>query len=428
MFTLYNGLAVALAAAVAAVSLGLLLLRGPDPGRLARAVRAAAARLHGPRTERWLTWPWLALVVALGYALVVGFDVATGLYGCAGVGTTSDPVALLHSGQAFWSGGDPFVVRDCGVSTQIPYGLAAVLVNAVGSFGGLAGIGAAWGAFVVAVVPLAWYASPPADRRYVTLFVLFLPIYFPLAAGQIDGASNALVPVAVLLTIVLARRIGAASAVLGGFLATARFPALFPVVASRGPERGGLVGGLAAIGSFAAVTGLAYLRWKSSFYRVVFEGEVNRRSFSLNFYGVLLDHHALPTGTAIVAAQALLIVVVSAAAFFATRSAVRAAALALVGFALLTPFLSFSILIALVPVALVGGRARWWLWAAALVGTMNFDVALTWVAWQGGIYWPSDVLDLALSALLLGLLVELWRGRRDESLTPRGAPRPDGPA
>jgi hypothetical protein len=88
---------------------------------------------------------------------------------------------------------------------------------------------------------------------------------------------------------------------------------------------------------------------------------------------------------------------------------ILAAVLLLVGFALLTPFLSYNILIWLLPVALLGARACWWLWGVAFVGSLNYDLALNVWAWDDGITWPSMVLDVVLTALLLLLFVELWR-------------------
>ncbi len=425
MFTLYNGLAVALVVSLAPVSLALLLLRGETSSRAAAAVRRGVGRLVPSGALRWIDWRTIALIVGIGYAAVAGVDLLTGNYECAGIGLTSDPVALLHSGQAFWAGGSPFLVGDCGVTTEIPYGLAAIGVNAVGSLGGLAGIAAAWGLVAVAVLPLVWYATPEPDRRYVTLFVALLPIYFPLVADQIDGASNAIVPVAVLATIVLGARFGRLGELLGGFLSTARFPTLFPVVAARGGEKRWLLAGLTAIGAFALTTLATYARWGSGFYRVVFESQVNRRSFSLNLYGILLDHALLPTGTAIVVAQAGLIVGITAVAFFLVRTPLRAAAVTLVGYALVTPFLSFSILLALVPVALVGQRPRYWLWGVAIVGALNYDLALTLAAWQWGVYLPTDLLDAVLTVLLVGLFAELlWRRGDDLVTATSGGPKP----
>lgn len=413
MYTLYNGLDLALTIVLALLSLGALLVRGPSEYRLCRWTKRWADRLFPTRVLDRLRWPAVALVVGVAYAVIAAFDLATGLYGCSGSATTSDPVALLRSGQAFWSGGNPFVVQDCGVTTTIPYGLAAVLVNALGSLGGPAGISAAWGLLGVVLVPLVWWATPVGDRRYVLVFVALLPLYLPLVASQIDGASNAIVPLAVLATIVLSRRSGRLAEVVGGFLSTARFPTLFPVLATRGSERRWFVGALLALTTFGAVTALTYARWGSSFYRTVFEGQVNRRSFSLNLYGVLLDHAALPTGTDIVVLQATLIVLVTGFAFFLVRDPLRAAAVALVGFALLTPFLSFSILLALLPVALVGQRERWWLWGAGIVAAVNYDLALSFFAWQGGSVLPTDVLDVVLTVILLALFYELVRRRRE---------------
>jgi len=82
----------------------------------------------------------------------------------------------------------------------------------------------------------------------------------------------------------------------------------------------------------------------------------------------------------------------------------------LVGFALLTPFLSFNILVWLLPVALVGARARWWLWSVAIVGSVNYDLALNVWYWDDGVGWPSMIFDVVLTALLLGMFVDLWRG------------------
>ncbi len=421
MYTLYNGLDLALTVVLALLSLGVLLVRGPPEYRVCRRARRWADRLLPSRILDRLRWPTVALVVGAAYAVVAGFDLATGLYGCSGTATTSDPVALLRSGQAFWAGRDPFVVQDCGVTTTIPYGLAAVLVNALGSLGGSAGLSAAWGLVAVALVPLVWWATPVGDRRYVLLFVALLPLYLPLVASQIDGASNAIAPLAVLATIVLSRRSGRLAEVVGGFLSTARFPTLFPVLATRGSERRWFVGALLTLGTFGAVTALTYARWGSSFYRIVFTGQVNRRSFSLNLYGVLLDHAALPTGTDIVVLQAALIILVTGFAFFLVRDPLRAAAVALTGYALLTPFLSFSILLALLPVALVGQRERWWLWGAGIVAAVNYDLALSFFAWQGGSVLPSDVLDVVLTVVLLGLFVELVRRRREPLGAPGGA-------
>ena len=412
-FTLYNGLTVLLTVVLAAVSLALLLERSA-PGRPgARIVSRTAGRFAGPGAFRRWTWVHVAAVVAAGYALVVGFDLATGLYACHPGTGTADLLAMVDSGRAFWAGGNPFTVTDCGASVAIPYGLAAVLLDAAGSLGGAAGVAAVWGIVALALVPLVWLLAED-DRRYLTLVAAVSPIYFPLVSSQIDGASNAIVPVAVLLAVLLARRPDAFGPIVGGFLSTARFPSMFAVLASSGARpRRFLLAGIAVV-TFVTVTGLTYARWGAAFVDVVFLSQVSRHSFSLNAFGILLNAHALPGGMALPVAQAVLTLGIVVAAFLTVRSPLRSAAIALTGVALLTQFLSFSILLWLLPVVLVGQRERWWLWGIALVGAMNYDLALNVVGSGWGIYWPTDLLDAVLTALLVGLFVDLWRGARRE--------------
>ena len=419
MVTVYNYTALVCAVLLAILGLLLLLDRNPAPrgwgGRLSRALE----RRRRSSAWSWVDWRVLTAVIAIGYGLVVAWDVTTGLYTCT-LGKTSDPIALWKSGVAFWDRGNPFSVADCGTTTLVPYGLAAVLIDAVGSLGGVVGVVAAWGVLAVALVPLTWFAAG-ADRRYVTLFVVLLPIYFPLVSVQIDGASNSILPVAVLVTIVLGSRAPRLAEFVGGLLATARFPTVLPLVASRGPERRPLVGGLVVVGTFAAGTGVAYAVWGPTFYHDVFGTQISRRSFSLNAYGPFLDHGTLPTGLAIIAVEGALVLAITAAAFFGVRSRLRAAGLALVGYAIVTPFLSFSILLSLVPLALLGHRTRWWLWLVATVGALNYDYALNLLAWNGGSSVLSEALDLVLTGALIGLFLELWNHRAEE-LPDAGSP------
>jgi hypothetical protein len=407
-FTVYNGLTVLLTATLATVSLLVLLDRGGPWASTRGWLRRALSRVVAPATvDRFPWWP-IATTVAAGYAAIVAFDLATGLYQCHGTGGAADLLGLLRSGQAFWAGGNPFTVPDCGTPITVPYGLAAVLLDAVGSLGGMAGIAAVWGAVAVAIVPLVWRLGGP-DRRYLTLVVALSPIYFPLVSSQIDGASNAIVPVTVLVTLVLLARSEPLAQAVGGFLSSARFPTLFPVLASAGPGRRRWLAGLVGLATFAGATAIAYARWRSAFFEIVFSSQLGRRSFSLNLYGILLNHGLLPSATWVEAVQAVLLLAVVGYAFWRAATPLEAAAIGLTGFALLTPFLSFSILVSLLPVALVGARARWWLWGIGLVGAMNYDLALNVLAWDRGFYGPTDVLDGVLTVLLLGLLVDLVR-------------------
>jgi hypothetical protein len=275
---------------------------------------------------------------------------------------------------------------------------------------------------VLAVVPLTWAVAGP-DRQYVTVFVGTSALFVPIVCSQIDGATNAIVPVTVLLSLYLARRSELLSAAVGGFLSTARFPNLLPVLGETGSfPRRRYLSFLTALAVFGGVTGLAFAIWGHGFLDPVFLQQLGRRSFSLNFYGIFLLSNSLPGGLGIEVVQGALIVALLLAVFFGVRSPVAAASIVLVGFALLTPFLSFTILIWLLPVALLGTRARWWLWGVAFVGSLNYDLALNVWAWDDGVSWPSMIFDVALTILLLGLFIDLWRGER-ASRAERDVPR-----
>ncbi|MCI4339457.1 MAG: hypothetical protein L3J68_03895 [Thermoplasmata archaeon] len=410
---LLNATFIAVLAAV-----GLLLLAARS--EWAPAVRRMLERL----AHRWATafpagaWDWRlpALGAAAVYVGVVAFDFVYGLYGCSGPPGSHDLVAYLASGRALLAGGNPFVVADCGSTIVVPYGIAAMLLNAVGSLGGLVGVTLVWGAVTVAVIPLTWWAAGP-DRRYVTWTVAASVLFLPLAVNQVDGASDLMVPAAVLLALVLVRRGGPVAAVAGGFLATGRFPTLFPVVGATGRFPRPWWSGVAALATFGAVGGCTYLAFGRGYVTTVFVNEVARRSSSLNFYGILLLHGWLPNSIYVEAVQGALALALVAVVWWKAPTAVGAAGITLTGVALLTPFLSFNILCWLLPVALVGARARMWLWAIGILGTANYYVAFLYWGRTLGVWWPYELLDLALTACLLGLFVDLWR-------TEPGAPVP----
>ncbi len=407
----FEALSVAVTLLFAVGGLLLLLARTPRGRSLHHALVRALRRCAGEDDLGWLKWWHLALGAAVFYAAVTGFDVVTGSYACPGGTRPSDLIGYLDSGRALLSGANPFSVPDCGGTIAEPYGIAAILISAVGSLGGVPGIALVWGAVGVALVPLTWALAGP-DRRYLTLFVVVSPLYLPLIAAQIDGASNALIPLTLLLSLVLMTRREPLAAVLGGFLSTGRFPTLFSLVASfGGGRRRRYLGALLAFGTFAVVTGITYARWRAEFFDVVFVSQIGRRSFSLNFYELLQHQNLLPSGAWVAALQAVLTVSVVAVAFFRAGSPLRAAALTLTGVALLTQYLSFNMLISLLPVALINARARWWVWGIGLVGALNYEVAFSDWALREGVYWPTEVLDLVLTGLLVGLLVDLWRSR-----------------
>jgi hypothetical protein len=353
-------------------------------------------------------WRILALVAAVVYVSVATYDLEAGLYGCSHAAGPSDALAYFESGHAFLTGGNPFVVSNCGSSVSIPYGMSVILVNAIGSLGGVPGVVLLWGAVAIAILPLtAWVAGP--DRRYVVLVVATSLLFLPLVVSQIDGASNLLVPVAVLLTLGLARRGGVLAGAIGGALASGRFPSLFPTVGASGRFARPFASGFVAIAVFAGVTGVTYLAYGRAFLDAVFAGEFGRRSFSLNLYGVLIQQGWLPGGDWVAAVQAALTIALVVVVFFRARTALGGAAITLTGVLLLSQFLSFNILAWILPVALLGTRARWWLWGIGVLGTVDYTLGYSWAAVQLGIWWPYEAMDVVLTLLLVGLFLDMWR-------------------
>ncbi|HLM70929.1 MAG TPA: hypothetical protein VK423_06080 [Thermoplasmata archaeon] len=398
-------------AALSGLNLLVLLFRtewGTGVGLRAWVLRALR-KVSGRDDVHWLDWRPFLVAGTVAFAAVSAYGILSGQYGCNPPGV-SDPIGILNSGKAFLAGQNPFRVSDCGGHLNIPYGIASVLLSALGSPGGLPGIYAVWGAVALALIPLTWVVAGP-DRRYVLVFVATSVLLVPLVSSQIDGATNALVPTTVLLSLYLARRSELLGAAVGGFFSTARFPNLLPILGESGSFfRRRYLSFVAAVAVFGGATGLTYAVWGHAFLDPVFLQQLGRRSFSLNVYGILLISNTLPGGLGIEAVQAGLVLALLIAVFFVVRSPIVAASIMLVGFALLTPFLSFNILVWLLPVALVGARARWWLWSVAIVGSVNYDLALNVWYWDDGVGWPSMIFDVVLTALLLGMFVDLWRG------------------
>ena len=405
---LVNALAIA---ALAAAGLALLLVkegaRTEAPGGVDRL------RLRLARWAVLLRLDWKTITIAAGvvYALALGSAFASGISPCPSGQGPSDLATYLASGRAFLTGGNPFTVMTCGALIPVPYGIAAVLVNAVGSLGGEVGIAAVWGGVALAVLPLTWWVAGP-DRRYVTLVVATSVLFLPLATGQIDGASNLLLPVAVLATLALARRGAPMAAAVGGFLSTGRFPGLFPILGASGSTRKPFRSALAAVATFGGVTVATYAVYGSAFARPVFLDQVARRSFSLNAYGVLLHQGWLPSSPTVAALQAAGTLALIAVVAWRARTPLGAATITLTGLALLSQFLSFNILGWLLPVAIVGTRPRWWLWAIGIVGTVDYDLGYLYWGSALGVWWPYEVMDVVLTVLLLQLFVELWRTER----------------
>jgi len=403
----YNAVTWAVLGALAGLNLLVLVYR-TEWGKPVRPwVLGTLRRVSGRGDLRWLDWQPLLAAAGVAFACVSAYGILSGQYGCRPGG--SDPITIVNSGRAFWAGHSPFTVSQCSHTGEIPYGLAAILLTALGSLGGMPGVYLVWGLVAISVVPLSWSVAGP-DRRYVTVFVGTSVLFVPIICSQIDGATNAIVPVSVLLSLYLARRSEVLGAAVGGFLSTARFPNLLPVLGETGAfPRRRYVSFATALAVFAGITGLTFAVWGNDFLNIVFFQQLGRRSFSLNLYGIFLLSNSLPGGWGIEAFQGGLILALLAAVFFRARTPIGAASILLVGFALLTPFLSFTILIWLLPVALMGARVRWWLWGTAFVGSLNYDLALNVWAWDDGVLWPSMIFDVVLTVLLVALLIELWR-------------------
>ena len=391
------------------VNLAVLLCRTSYGTNLRSWVLRVLRRLSGRPDLRWLDWKPLAVLAAVWFGGFSVYGILSGQYGCQ-PGILSDALGVMDSGKAFWAGGNPFSsVPYCGGTLDVPYGIAAVLLDALGSLGGLWGICLVWGLVVLSVLPLTWRAGG-ADRQYVTLYVATSILFVPLATSEFGGATNAIVPMTLLLALVLAQRRELLAAAVGGFLSTARFPSIFPVVAMNGSRtRLRFWGGAVALGVFGAATLLSFAVWGFGFFNSVYVGELGRRAYSLNVFGVLLFHNALPSTLGVELVEAALTVALVLAVFLLVRSPVRAVAITIVGVALVTPFLSYNFLIWLLPCALAGARARWWLWGVATVGAVNFNLGLIDLASNQGILWPAEAMDVLLTVLLLGLLADLWR-------------------
>lgn len=368
-------------------------------------VRRWGARLARRPDLSWVD-PWLlasaAAVVIAGSQI---FYWSIGGYDCRAAGP-SDLTTLFTSGRAFLTGGNPFTITACGHGgNPVPAGLASVLLDAFGALWGPVGILVVWGAISVALVPLLWSVAG-TERAVATAFVVASPLYFPIVISE-DGASLALVPFAVLAFLYLGRRKGwVRAAAVGGFLATGRFPALFPVVGTSG--RAGTrktASALAALGAFGAVTLATIAAYGSRFTGPVFFLQFGRAT-ALNYWGILEGERWLLPSTAVTVIQACLTTALVGVCWLRARSDLGSAAIVLTGTTLLAQFLSLNELVFLLPVALTGRPARWWLWAIGVVATTSSLLKTSAAAWA---QLPFYALCAVLTGFLAGLFIELVR-------------------
>lgn len=354
---------------------------------------------------RWVDLRLLLPVVAVVFAVTA--VVQSGPVSCAS--GTDDVGVYWASGRQFLSGGNPFAVASCGHVVLVPYGLPAVLLDALGSLGGRPGVFAVW---LLVAASLLWLLGRLGVERRGTVvaYAATSVLYLPLVCGQIDGANNAIVPVAVLAPLVVMSRGWMRAGVVGGILASIKFPSLAPIAAAastRGAR--GWMGIAASVTAFGAVSGITYLAYRSNYLGSVVLSQLGRSDFSLNEFGFLAPNGLGVPGVGLLGVQAgaLLAVLV----FVAVRrwEPTAAAGLMLLALTLATQFLSFNFLIWLLPVALLGDAARRWLYLVGLIGTVDYLVALGILDWNYGIVWPSELLAGAITLALVGLAVRLVR-------------------
>lgn len=410
---------------------GALVLWGesPEPSRVGRRLRQLVYWSTGRRDLAWVDLPLLVTIATVGIASAAVVTWLGGDYHCTAAGPP-DVLTLVTSGQAFLHGGDPFLITACGHSgNPVPAGLASVLLDAVGSLAGPAGILTVWGLVSVGLLVLVWVLGG-GGRRASTVFVLTSFLYLPIVAAQVDGATLAIVPVTVLLAVYLGRRRPWLGAGVGGFLATGRFPAIFPVVSAAG-RAGARRWGVSClgIGAFAAVSVATFAAYGDQFTGPVFLLQFSRANYALNYWGVVEGAGWLRPSTALTVVQAALTVALMGYAWVAARTDLGAVSLVLTGTLLLGQYLSFTELVFLVPVALLGHRFRFWLWAIGVVAATNYLLALRSLIDVGGPRILSYGLDLLLTALLLGLVVDVLRSefRGPGPIGPAGG-LPDGQA
>jgi hypothetical protein len=391
-----------------------------------RALDRFQQRFTGRPDWSWLSLRHLLLALLLVTAANVAFQVST-------VHCFDDSLAGLASGEAALHGLDPFVIHYCGqsVTSQIPYGIGEVAVNALGALSGsVLGIWLAWQLLALAVVPLVWALSGP-DRRYVTAFAATSVLYLPNIATNI-GVENVAVPVAVLLMLTAMRGKGArslAGKVVAIFFSTARFPALFPLLGSSAPLGRRRFAEMALVlGGFVGFVGLSYALWGWDAVRVVYLGQVVRvPDESLNVFALLLGagwfHPSTVTAIGQGAGLLALVLVVQWRGYASSI----AAALPLIGVMSLSQYLTFHFVLWIVPLVLLGPRVNLWLYVYGAVAWLDEAVALGYFALNFGVWWPYEVCGFTLTVLLLAVAVEVVRlGEAERALRRRGEHPTDG--
>ncbi|MGP8129990.1 MAG: hypothetical protein ACLQHA_03170 [Thermoplasmata archaeon] len=383
------------------------------------------------RWQRWATgrsdWSWLRLWhIMVPLALVTAVNI---FWNVTAAHCSDDSFAILASGQAALNGHDPFSVTFCShaTSTVIPYGLAAVSLNALGALSGtILGIWVVWQLLALAVVPLVWSIAGEA-RRYVSVLAATSVLYLPNIATNL-GVENVIVAVSVLLmlyAIEAARRGGTLLQGLAAFLSTARFPALFPLLgssASQGRRRWLQV--VLVLGVFLGAVALSFALWGRDAVQVVYLGQFARaNSESLNLFALLIHEGWVQPSLTLAAVQGggllLLVLFVNVRRY----SPFASVAVPLVGVMIFSQYLNYHFVAWLIPLVLLGVSVNWWLFAFAGVAALNENLFYWYLALDRGVWWPYELCGILLMALLIGMLVVIVRDEevRLRSRTPEGS-------
>ena len=369
------------------------------------------------RLQQWVTgrpdWSWLRLWhIMVPLALVTAGNI---VWNVTMAHCSDDSFAILASGQAALNGHDPFSVTFCShaTSTVIPYGLAAVSLNALGALSGtILGIWVVWQLLALAVVPLVWSIAGDA-RRYVGVLAATSVLYLPNITTNL-GVENVIVAVSVLLMLYAiegARRGGTLLKGLAAFLSTARFPALFPLLgssASQGRRRWLQI--TLVLGVFLGAVALSLALWGWDAVQVVYLGQFARaNSESLNLFALLIHEGWVQPSLVMAAVQGaglLLLVLFVNVRRYSTLASV---AVPLLGVMIFSQYLNYHFVAWLIPLVLLGASVNWWLFAFASLAAVNENLFYWYLALDRGVWWPYELSGILLLALLVGMLVLIVR-------------------
>jgi hypothetical protein len=379
------------------------------------------------RVRNWITgrddWQWIRLWhVMVPLVVITLVNVA---WQVSNVHCADDSLAILASGQAALSGHDPFSVGFCGGLSPdaIPYGLSEVAINALAATSGaVVAIWIAWQLLALAVVPLVWNIGG-AERRYLAVLAGTSVLYLPNIATNI-GVENAVVPVSVLLmlwALTLRNRRGTWLKGLAAFLSTARFLALFPLLASSSPLKKGRVQQTALVlGVFLGSVILSYLLWGWDAVGIVYLGQFVRvPGESLNLFALLLVQGWVHPSIVVSAIQGGILLSLVIVANYRGYSAEASCGVSLIGVFLLSQYLGYHFLIWILPLILLGSVVNLWLLAFGALAFVDEVFFLSFLGAAEGIWWPYEVTGILLTLILIYLLAIIIREQESRARSTR---------